>query len=164
MNFNIWAWMFVIVIAIHNFEEALFLPKWSRSAGRWYAPIGEHELRFAVIVLTLLAGLFAFLAVRGSQVGIYLLCGYALAMALNALLPHVAATVAMRRYAPGTATAVLLNLPVCVLLLIAARHEQLISWRTFAWAAPLTIAGILGLIPILFRIGRAMFPAMTARP
>jgi hypothetical protein len=85
-------------------------------------------------------------------------------MALNVLLPHVAATVVMRRYVPGTATAVLLNLPVCVMLLITASQEHLISWRTFAWVAPLTIAGIVGSIPILFRMGRAMFPAMSARP
>ena len=163
MNFNIWAWIFVVVVAIHNVEEALFLPKWARSAGRWHGPVGEHEFRFAVMVLTLLAGLFAFLAVRGYELGIYLLCGYALAMALNVLFPHVAATVAMRRYAPGTATAVLLNLPVCVSLLIAADRERLVSWRTFAWVGPLTIAGILGLIPILFRVGRAIFSPKRAR-
>jgi len=157
MNFNFLAWIFVVVIAIHNFEEALLLPKWSRSAGHWHAPVGEHEFRFAVIVLTLLAGLIAFLAVRRYEVGICLLCGYALAMALNVLLPHVAATVAMRRYAPGTATAVLLNLPVCVSLLVTAGQEHLVSWRTFAWVAPLTIAGILGSIPILFRMGRVIF-------
>jgi len=164
MNFNIWAWIFVVVVAIHNFEEALFLPKWSQAAGHWHLPVREHEFRFAVTVLTLLAALLAFLAVRGYKIGIYLLCGYALAMALNVLLPHVAATVAMRRYAPGTATALLLNLPVCVSLLIVADQERLVSWRTFAWVGPLTIVGILGLIPILFRMGRAIFPETSARP
>ena len=164
MHFNIWAWIFVVVNAIHNFQEALFLPKWSHLTGHWHAPVGEHEFRFAVIVLTLLSSLFAFLAARRYEGGIYFLCGYALAMALNVLLPHVAATVAMRRYAPETATAVLLNLPVCVSLLVTAGQEHLVSWRTFAWVAPLTIAGILGSIPILFRMGRVIFPEISTPP
>jgi hypothetical protein len=150
------AWAFVVVVAIHNLEEALLLPKWSGSAGRWHAEVGETEFCFAVTVLTIMAALFAILAVERSEVGIYLLCGYALAMALNVLFPHVAATVALRRYAPGTATAILLNLPVCVMLLIAAGHEHLLSWKSFAWVAPLVIAAMLGSIPLLFHIGRAI--------
>jgi hypothetical protein len=82
------------------------------------------------VILTLLAALFAVFAIHRNEIGIYLLCGYALAMALNVFLPHVAATIALRRYAPGTATALLFNLPVCVMLLVAAGREQLVSWWT----------------------------------
>ena len=47
----------------------------------------------------------------------YALAGYALAMLLNVFVPHVLATLALRQYAPGTATALLFNLPVCGALL-----------------------------------------------
>ena len=156
MNFDTLAWAFVVVIAIHNFEEALFLPSWSNAAGRWHKPVNEFEFRFAVVILTLLAALFAVLAVQRNEIGIYLLCGYALAMALNVFLPHVAATIALRRYAPGTATALLFNLPVCVMLLVAAGREQLISWWTLCWSAPLLTVAIVGLIPILFQVGHSI--------
>lgn len=154
LRFEWLAWAFVGAIAIHNFEEALFLPRWSQTAGRWHAPIGVFEFRFAVLILTVLGAVFAFLAVNGSSAGIYLLCGYALAMALNVPVPHVAGTIALRRYVPGTATAVLLNLPVCAALLFVANREGLISLPTFAWAGVLVVVAILALIPVLFRIGR----------
>lgn len=156
MNFDAWAWAFVVAVAIHNFEEVLFLPSWSAAAGRWHAPVGKIEFRLAVIVLTLLAALIAFLAVFRVEIAIYLLCGYALAMALNVVVPHLLATIALARYMPGTATAVMLNLPVCVMLILSASDERLISWQTFGWSAPLVVVGIVASIPLLFQIGRSL--------
>jgi hypothetical protein len=154
MRFETLAWAFAVAVTVHNLEEALFLPNWSRRAGRWHVPVGASEFRFAVTVLTLLAYLCAALATAGSSVGDYLLCGYALAMALNALVPHLAATVALRQYAPGTATAVLLNLPIAVATLTEARSENRIAWPTFIWAGPLIVLAIVAAIPLLFALGR----------
>ncbi len=52
MRFTFLAWAFVIAVAIHNLEEAMYLPAWSRPAGHWHAPVAETEFRFAVAVLT----------------------------------------------------------------------------------------------------------------
>lgn len=160
LDFSELAWGFVAAIAIHNFEEAMLLPHWSQTAGKWHAPVGAFEFRFAVIFLTGLGAVLAWLAVARNGAGVYLLCGYALAMALNVAVPHVAGSLALRRYVPGTATAVLLNLPVCSAVLLAAAREHLIAWPTFAWAGPLVVGGILALIPILFRAGRALAPLL----
>ena len=113
---------FCLAISAHNLEEAVWLPAWSERAGRLHARVGAREFRFAVIVLTALAWGVAVSAYLGGResVGAYLLAGYALAMLLNVVAPHLAATALMRSYAPGTATAVLLNLPACALLLRAA--------------------------------------------
>lgn len=162
LKFELLAWAFVGAIAIHNLEEAVLLPRWSQTAGKWHAPVGAFEFRFAVLILTVLGAAFAFLAVNGGKAGIYLLCGYALAMALNVAVPHVAGTIALRRYVPGTATAVLLNLPICAALLFVADRDGLISLSTFAWVSLLVIAGILALIPLLFRIGRLLEAATTS--
>ena len=154
MSFDIFAWLFAAAVTIHNVEEAIFLPDWSQTAGRWHAPIGAAEFRFAVVVLTLSAYVCAGLSTAGSVIGTYLLCGYALAMLLNVFIPHLAATAVMRRYAPGTATAVCLNLPITVLLIRRAVAEHRIALATFAWAGPLTVIVIVLSIPLLFAIGR----------
>lgn len=156
MDFVILAWLFALVVTVHNIEEALLLPAWSKTAGRWHHPVGEREFRFAVVVLTVLAYATAGLAVAYGKesVGAYLLSGYAFAMLLNVLFPHVIATVVMRRYAPGTLTALLLNLPVTFLLLQKGFEEGYVHFQRFVWAGPLVVAGIMAAIPVLFAVGR----------
>jgi uncharacterized membrane protein YraQ (UPF0718 family) len=52
-------------------------------------------------------------SIGGSQsIGAYFLAGYALVMLLNIFIPYEAATVALRSYVPGTATALLFNMPL----------------------------------------------------
>ena len=158
VSYSTLAWFFVAAVAVHNAEEAIWLPGWSRTAGRWHQTVGSREFRFALAVLTLLAAVAAVLASsQGKQSpGSYLLCGYALAMLLNVAVPHGLATLAMRRYAPGTATAVLINLPVTALLLRTALAEGYIDSGTFVWAGTLVTIAIVAFIPVLFRVGRAM--------
>lgn len=156
MTYPLLCWLFVAAITIHNMEEALLLPRWSQSAGRWHHPVGEREFRFAVSVLTALAYIAAVLSVVGGKetVGSYFIAGYALAMLANVFFPHLLATLVMRRYAPGTATALLLNLPVTVLLLYQGFQQGYIRLPTFLWAGPVVVAAILASIPLLFSIGR----------
>lgn len=45
--------VFVLAVLLHNVEEALWLPAWSSSAGRWHAPVSGPEFGFAVSVLSL---------------------------------------------------------------------------------------------------------------
>ncbi len=153
----IWfTWLFVIAVAAHNLEEAIWLPAWSRTAGRWHRAVDTTEFRFAVAVLTLLAIASATLVtVQGrASVGAYPVAGYALAMLLNVLVPHVAASVALRRYVPGTATALLLILPVTVGLLAHACREGYVEPRAFLIFGPMIVIGIVASIPLLFWIGR----------
>jgi Protein of unknown function with HXXEE motif len=154
MTFVQSGWLFAIVIAAHNLEEAVWLPDWSLTAGRWHHAVGNTEFRFAVIVLTLLAAIAAWLAkVQGREsFGAYLVAGYALAMLLNALLPHLLATVAMRRYMAGTATAVLLNLPVTIYVLTLGFREGYIEPHAFLIFGPTVVASI----PPLFWMGHKL--------
>ena len=156
MNFPLLSGLFAGAITLHNLEEALWLPRWSQSAGRWHHPVGAREFRFEVGVLTALAYVATGLSVVGGKesVGAYFIAGYALAMLLNVFFPHLLATLIMRRYAPGTATALLLNLPATLLLLIGGFQQGYIRLSTFMWAGPLVVAAILGSIPLLFAIGR----------
>ena len=158
MDFVLIAWLFALVVTLHNLEEAIWLPDWSKAAGRWHSPVGAREFRFAAIVLTVLAYIATGLVVvyGKESVGAYLLSGYALAMLLNVVFPHMIATVIMRRYAPETLTALLLNLPVTILLLHQALQEGYVTWQKFIWAGPLVVVCIMVLIPIMFALGKRL--------
>jgi uncharacterized membrane protein YraQ (UPF0718 family) len=156
MSFVSFTWLFVFVVAAHNLEEAIWLPAWSRAVSRWPHAVGNTEFRFAVIVLTLLAVLSAWLAtVQGkASLGAYLVAGSALAVLLNVFVPHVAASVVLRSYMPGTATAVLLNLPVTIGLLTRAFREGYIQPHAFLIFGPMVVIGTVASIKPLFRMGR----------
>lgn len=145
--------IFAIAVTLHNLEEAVFLPA---EAKRLKIPVDPGEFRFALAVLTLFAYLCAWLTGKGNALGVYMLSGYALTMMLNVFAPHLIATVVLRRYAPGTATAILFNLPAGVFLLRSAFAERRISASVFAWAGPLMVVGIVASLPLLFAAGRAL--------
>ena len=156
MSFVAFTWIFVLVVAAHNLEEAIWLPAWSRTVVRWHQAVGNTEFRFAVIVMTLVAIISAWLAtVQGRRsLGAYLVTGYALGLLLNVLFPHVVASLALRRYMPGTATAVLLNLPVTIGLLLRAFREGYVEPRAFLIFGPMVVIGGVASVPLLFWMGR----------
>lgn len=149
-------WLFTLGVLAHNAEEALCLPAWSACAGRWHTPVGKREFRFAVAALSaLLVAIAAAASAAGAgSIAAYLMAGYVLAMVLNVLVPHLLATLSMRKYMPGTATALLLNLPLGVLYLRQALLEGRIELGVFAWSGPLTVLAIVASIPVLFSLGR----------
>jgi hypothetical protein len=165
MTFGNLEWLFPIVITIHNAEEAIWLPGWSRRAGRWYAPVAPGVFRFAAAVLTVLAFAITWLSARSGQQTFwtYLAFGYMAAMLANVLIPHVAATLVMRRYMPGVATAVALNLPVLSLLVVLALKEGYVSgWRAAEYSVGVT--GLLVLsIPVLFKLGALLGRVLNLR-
>ena len=54
-------WLFPIAFTIHNIEEALWLPAFSKSAGKFHKPVNSFEFAFALIILTLLSIIITFL-------------------------------------------------------------------------------------------------------
>ena len=158
MRFQNLLWLFPLAISLHNLEEAIWLPEWSRRAGRWHAPVVPGVFRFAVTILTAVALVLAWLSFRSGRQSIwtYMAFGYMVAMLLNVLIPHLAATVALRRYMPGLATALALNLPVLSLLAILALRENYVSgWKAIEYSLGMTVLLLLS-IPVLFRLGKAL--------
>ena len=153
-------WAFVLVVTLHNLEEAVWLPEWSRQAGRWHHPVRPAPFRFAAVVLTILAGVLAAISIRGGtgSPGRYLFVAYAIAMLLNVALPHLVATVVLRRYCPGLATGLLGNLPVTAAIVFVALRDGHVAPWPLAGVAVLFVVGILALIPLLFRVGEWLFP------
>ena len=106
MSFGILQWLFPVVVTLHNAEEALWLPGWSKRAVLWRSPVTPGSFRFAAAVLTILAFAVTWLSARSGKqtVWTYLAFGYMAAVLANVLIPHIALTVALRSYMPGVAT------------------------------------------------------------
>ena len=154
-------WLFTLGALLHNAEEAVLLPAWSQRAGPFHKPIMPGVFRTAAIILS---ALFVAITVAASlspagSIAAYLMAGYALAMVLNVFAPHVLATAATRRYMPGTATALLFNLPLGLLYLSHALAEEHVTLPTFYWAGPAVVLGMLALLPGLFAVSRRLHSA-----
>ena len=156
MSLAVLAWLFTLGVIAHNTEEAMYLPAWSKTAGRWHAPVGTREFVFAVALLSvvLVALAAAALSAEAQSIWAYLFTGYVFAMVANVFVPHFLGTIAMRRYMPGTATALLFNLPLGGLFLHQAVAQDFVAWGTIAWVAPITALLIVASIPVLFATGR----------
>jgi hypothetical protein len=66
----------------------------------------------------------------------------------NALLPHLAATILLRSYVPGVATAALVNIPLVVHLFGRALRE--------GQATPASMALALGLAAVAYSFGMVL--------
>lgn len=156
MSITTLSWLFTLGVLFHNTEEALFLPAWSKAAGRWHAKVGARAFRLAAIVLSAVLVLLAFSAQMSGprSVAAYLLTGYVFTMVVNVWFPHVGASLIMRRYMPGTATALLFNLPLGVLFLCKSLGTGYVLLSTLIWVAPIVALTMLLSLPALFAIGR----------
>jgi hypothetical protein len=158
LSFRDLLWLFPIVETLHNAEEAIWLPGWSKRAVLWHSPVTPGSFRFAVAVLTVLAFAVTWLSARSGKqtVWTYLAFGYMAAVLANVLIPHIALTVALRSYMPGVATAVTLNLPVLSLLVVLALKEEYVSGVKAAEYSVGVAGLLLASIPTLFKLGRVL--------
>jgi hypothetical protein len=151
-------WLFPIVIALHNLEEALWFPAWAKRSDRWHAQFTPGSFRFAALVLTASAFLITGLSVASGKQSIwtFIAFGYAAAMLANVVVPHVVVSVATREYMPGLGTGLLLNLPVLSFLLVKAFRDGYVSgWKAAEYSVGVAAVLLLS-IPALFYIGKAM--------
>lgn len=152
------ALLFLISFTLHNIEEALWMPKWKQDKLRFLKPAPKNEFYFALFVLTSLACIVVCLMALYPEQRLftYVFAGFLGAMAFNAVFPHLSATVALRKYAPGTVTALLLMLPVNGLILyylvntgVVSVYEIVLS--TLGVGIPMAAS-----LPVLFWIGRKL--------
>jgi hypothetical protein len=148
--------LFLLGFTLHNLEEAIWLPAWSKHAKRFHPEVGRSEFHFAALTVTILGYFFTFLHLTiQSMYTDYVFYGFVLMMCFNAIFPHLIATLLFRRYAPGLLTGIFLNLPIGLTLV-----QQGLSAGLSEAGLVLTtvIQGITFALMIspLFRLGRRM--------
>jgi drug/metabolite transporter (DMT)-like permease len=113
--------LFLMGFTLHNLEESLWLPQWSKHAKRFHQPVKRNQFIFAVIIITMIGYLVTFADIFWGQPGNitnYLYLGFLGMMGLNSIFPHLVATVILKKYAPGLLTGMLLNLPFSCFIII----------------------------------------------
>lgn len=113
--------LFLMAFTLHNIEEGLWLPRWSKYAGKYHPQVSKREFHFALIVVTSVGYFITFIFLlfgQSSEAIRSIFLGFVLMMSLNSIFPHLLATIILRRYAPGTLTGMLLTLPVGVTIII----------------------------------------------
>ena len=147
---------FCVAITIHNIEEALWLPEWSQSASSFQQPVTANEFHFAVLIITLLAYVCSFLYVRfhNSKLLKWAFSGFLGSMVLNAIFPHLLATIVTKTYAPGVVTGLLLNIPINTIILYKLHKQHVITKKEIAISTVVVGGVLLAIIPVLFAIGR----------
>lgn len=150
--------LFIIGFSIHNIEEALWLPEWSKHARRFHKEITVTEFRFAVIIITAIGIIVTFQYFIFSDISIiseYLFFGFVSMMVLNTIFPHLIATIVLKKYAPGLVTGILLNVPIGLYILMNKIHTGKDLFLLMVSTISITVI-ILLLIKILFRIGKEL--------
>ena len=139
MEFQRLQWLFPVAVALHNTEEAVWMPSWeSAHAARLpFHPPSAARIWLALLAFTLAAFVIAHLSARKGPRSFwaYLLFGYIVAVLANVFVPHLPAAILFRGYAPGVLTAVAINLPVmCCLAVLSVRDGWVAGWKAVAFA------------------------------
>ncbi len=150
---------FLLGFTLHNIEEALWLPRWSRYAKRYHREVGEKEFRFAVIVITAVGYLITLQQlILGPEnvISQDIFLGFVLVMACNAIFPHLMASIVLRKYAPGTLTGLLLNLPIGLYILVKNIESGSDLLAVAMVGVVMAIVFVFSMNP-LFKAGRELF-------
>ncbi|MDB4974448.1 MAG: hypothetical protein JWN48_2789 [Myxococcaceae bacterium] len=156
-------WAFPLALTLHNLEEALTLPDWSKTAGFLHPPVGRLEFGFAVSLVTLAGYLVTYAASRHGGRWLVLAAASWVLLLLNVLFPHLLGALLDHGYSPGVLTAVLLNVPVNTYLLRRALRERAVEvGPLLRWALLLTVLTP-ATLPGLFYLGRQLTAAGVTR-
>jgi hypothetical protein len=157
-------WLFPAAFAIHNIEEALWLPAWSKSAGRFHKPVATFEFVFALIVITAISVILTvlFYSAGKQSLASYLYFAFNFGMFFNVFVPHLAATIVLKKYCPGLLTGLLFLVPTTLFILWYGYENEFFLLPKF-WFVTIPFAVLMvGSIPILFSIGRSLQRAHNA--
>ncbi len=138
MRYSVLSWLLIPAIALHNFEEWLTLSQYGDLgvilAQRLGVSVAAPPGSVFTIALLLVTIVPAILVVAGStgtpsRKKTWLVCFVASIYLANVFLPHVPAALVTGGYVPGVVTALIINLPLCMLLLRQAKRERDLSKR-----------------------------------
>lgn len=145
MNRKALLWLVPVLLTIHNLEEAVTMPAFieKRNAAvpgplrEFIPPVTYKQFLLSLIIITIIAYLIALLWLNRKW-GIYLLVGFQVVMLIN-VFAHVMMAIFVGGYAPGVATALIINLPFSLYLLRRAVSEKWISKSAAVWMFPIGV-------------------------
>lgn len=150
--------LFILSISLHNMEEALWLPAWSKYAKKFHKETDHHEFRFAVLMITVFAVLVTAAFLFFPQINLikYAYFGFLGAMMINVFAPHLMATIVLKRYAPGLITGALLNLPINGMIIYKSINSRLLDLTQIFFSTAIVGVILIIILPLLFRMGKCV--------
>ena len=150
--------IFLFGFTLHNLEEAIWLPEWSKQAKKFHEPVERNQFVFAVIIITLIGYLITLIDVLTNNYGStfnYIYLGFIGMMGLNSIFPHLMATVILKKYAPGLITGILLNLPISLVIIIRSIQSGINIY--YLVLSIVVVTGlILSSLKYLFKLGEKL--------
>jgi Na+(H+)/acetate symporter ActP len=154
-----------VAVLLHNAEEAVVLPHWSRSVRSPLPAMHDRAFRISVGLFSLIVVALGLSASRPADGDwpCYAMCALALAMAVNAVFPHLVLSLYTRTYMPGLGTGLALNVPLGMLYIAVALQSGIVQWSTFRWAVPVGAFSILAIAVTLLWVGRNVDKTLLAK-
>lgn len=164
-------WLVPIFFALHNMEEAPFMANWSKKLPvKIHPAVSTRQFVAAVSVLTLIGFLLTYLGIAQipQPTGYLIILEIQMALAFNAIIPHLFVTLRFRQYNPGLATALLVNVPFSFHLFQQALNSKIIEWSQ-VWHL-LALAPFVSIIAIIVSLSLGkwvvtiLFPPAEGNP
>ena len=167
LTYDMCRWLLIPVMAVHNLEEWIMVPRYGGIAPTLQANIAGlpapppfPALQIAFLLVTLVPALIVLAAVRADRSRVLdgLVCGVTSMYLASAFLPHLLEFALDRAYAPGLVTAVFVVIPFAIVLLRQALREQYLSGRQLAAA----VAAAVVCLPLVLVSTLAISAAIAA--
>jgi hypothetical protein len=150
--------IFLFGFTLHNLEEAIWLPEWSKQAKKFHDPVERNQFVFAVIMITLIGYLITLIDILTNNYGStfnYIYLGFIGMMGLNSIFPHLVATLILKKYVPGLITGILLNLPISLVIIIRSIQSGINIY--YLVLSIVVVTGlILSSLKYLFKLGEKL--------
>jgi Na+(H+)/acetate symporter ActP len=149
-SYKLTAILFGIGVTLHNLEEAMYLVSWASSHLKlWFEPNRKiYWVLTSLVTVVIWIPIVGVCVSKDSNHFRSALSGFALVMAINAVLPHFVISLVKHSYSPGAGTGMLFNLPLGMLLIHGQLSAHAISpaevWREPVLYAPLLAVGAFG--------------------
>ncbi len=130
---------------LHNFEEVLGMEKWTKSIPSYiHKPVTTRQFGIAVLLFSILGFIITYTKIyfQTEKDYYFVITGFAGMIFLNVFLPHLLATILLRKYSPGIITGLFINLPLTVLILNKMTHSQILSVKQLI--VTIVIGGLIG--------------------
>ncbi|MGB5555166.1 MAG: HXXEE domain-containing protein [Flavobacteriaceae bacterium] len=152
-------WMLPFAFALHNLEEIFGMEKWTKSIPSFiHKPVTTRQFGVAVTLFTVLGFVIVFAKgfYQTEKQYHFAIAAFAGMLWLNVFLPHLFATLYLKKYAPGVITGLVLNLPLATLILLKMDTNALLTLKELFFA--IMIGGIIGiaLAGLFLKIGRVL--------
>lgn len=158
-NLNTLVCLLPFAFALHNIEEAFGMEKWTNSIPAFiHQPVTTRQFTIAVILFTILGFILVFVEglYQTEKQYHFVIAGFAGMLWLNVFLPHLFATLYLKKYAPGAITGLIVNLPLTTLILLKMKTSCSLTMEEILYSMILGGATGVALAILFLKLGKTI--------